>query len=344
MEVGSVFERIEVPGTLPEIPINLVVEFLNYPIESLGNWPESQVNFYLRWDGGYADHLDSEVRSAVFNQYRKNWHDLVAPKAEVLNQIKSLPMDERKFERRKIRPFPGVTMTFEEIGEENGRLVIGTRVGNYAQIHPDIGICSPSFILGAQIFPFLLRIEREKLWEVARGMGVQIHAETADNYHIFGQRAPNVMGAGFIGSLGITPNITDEQMQKFITEAKGDKRLNIPATWLFDLIREDISEPDELNLQERGLQESGFESLSFMGATRDPNSGWMTLLIFCKLDVTSYEIEQLWSGVPNHEYNSLIFVKNNPQSLVELLSRPNIYPSMYGGYHAYFRLHHPELL
>ncbi len=337
----AVFERIDVAEGSPVLPDILKERFTDYPITSAGAWREDQLTFRLRWEGGYANHLNPDVRTTLGNEYRQRWQKAAAPKTAQLDAIKTLPIAERKRERKKIRPFPGVTMTFEGFDETEAGLVVKTRVGNYAQVSPDFGISSPSFLARLQEdYPDL---KQEDLWKVVRGMGVQIHAETADGFHIFGQRAANVMGAGFISSLGITPNISDEQMREFNIKAGWNRQFDVPSTWLFDSIRTDIAEHDELNLESAGLEQSGFESLNFIGAIPDSKAGWMTLLILCKLNVTSSDIKGLWSAAPDHEYNNLIFVKNNPASLTELLCRPNVYPSQYGGYHAYFRMHHPEL-
>lgn len=331
-----VFERVEIPENSLGIPVELKTRFAQYPVFASGQWKEDQLMFNLRWEGGYTNHLDPVTRADVSEEYRNRWHKAIAPKAKLLNSIKGLPMDERKRTRRNIMPFPGVTMTFEEFDEDDGKLVIRTRVGNYAQIHPDFGICTPSF---TTLFPGHL----EELLRFSRGMGIQILTETSDNYHIFGLNTGEAMGAGFVGTLGITPNISDDQIKYFVARGEA-KSLEIPYSWLSEAIKDDLSEPDELNLDSINLKDSAFKSISFIGAIDDPKSGWMTLIIFCKLHITSSEAESLWSNEVGHQYANFVFVKHNPQSLVSLLSRPNLYPALYGGYHAYFKMVHPSLL
>ena len=342
MEVPPIFERIEVHDDTSGIPDPLRKRFTQYPITAPGDWQEDQLTFRLRWEGGYANHLNPSVRATMGEEYRNRWLGAVAPKTVRLNAIKDLPMPERKTARRNIMPFPGVLMTFERFYDEDGKLVIGTRVGNYAQIHPDFGICTPSFI--TRLRKDHRRLRQISLWRVARGMGVQVLTETADNYHIFGLNTDDAMGAGFIGTLGITPEITDEQMQLFVRLAGNKKTLDIPGVWLNDSIKKDLSEPDELNLESRGLQDSAFDRISVLGAIPDPKSGWMTLIIACKLNITTSEVESLWPRDSKHQYQHFLFVKDNPQSLISLLSRPTLYPALYGGYHAYFRTFHPKLL
>lgn len=334
----SKFERINIQENFTGLPEAVT----SYPVLATGQWSEENVSFHLRWDGGYYKHFDSSTRNAIREKYLGstipwNWKKAKGPRQERLLSLKDLPLPQRKSDRKKIMPFPGVVMTFEHFDVKDGKVTIQTRVGNYAEIHPDFGIGSPEF---AKLFPG----HEEDLKYAAQGMGVQIIIETADGYHIFGQRAAGIMGAGFIGGLGITPNISDEHMKKFIEESGKQKELDVPINWLFDSIKADISEPDELNLESRTPQNTDFASLELIGAIPDPKSGWVSLLVFCRLNITSNEIEMLRSTAPGHEYNNLIFVKNNPRSLSELLSRPNVYPSQYGGYHAFFKVFHPELV
>lgn len=251
-------------------------------------------------------------------------------KLRQLLELKELPTNDRKPGRKDVMPFPGVLMTYRGFRVRNNRVSINTRVGNYAELdksHPDF----------MKKFPG----HKRRLQQMIRGIGVQVLTETSDNFHIFGLVAKS-MGEGSIGTMGITPGISDKQMESFIRDAEGKKRLKVPGSWLFDAIEEDLSEPDELNLQ--AIPGARIESSHLLGIIPDPNYGWMTLIVFCKLNASAGQIEGLFGTSKTQEHKNLIFVNNDPHALSTLLLRPGVYPTVIGGYHAYFKQFHPELL
>lgn len=353
---GVRFERIEV-GT-PQALQMLLENFRQFPVTAPGLRPAANLSFDLRWRGGHGLVLPENIRLQVREAYLKGWEDKIAPRwawrltseqlenwkdwfisNEVLTpkQVEKLGKlqesrlkEDRKGARREIMPFPGVLMTFEGFNIRDGKVIIRTRVGNYAELdksHPDF----------MKKFPG----HKRRLRQMTRGIGVQVLTETSDGYHIFGLVAKS-MGEGSIGTMGITPGISDEQMKFLIKDAKGKKKARVPGDWLFKSIEKDISEADELNLE--GIPGAKVESSHMIGIVPDPEYGWMTLVVFCKLNVTADQIENAFGTSPSQEHKNLIFVKNNPQALTTLLLRQGVYPTVIGGYHAYFRQFQPDLL
>ena len=293
-----------------------LVKINEVPVIELGPWSQYDVVIDLAWGNGrrWQAISDPDTRSVIHQKYLE------------LTRLSAHPLspEGRKKARVKIRPFPGLVAATPIFDTTDGKLNISCNLSNFQEVAT---LNNPKF-LGE--FPD----QKKEIFEMARGLGIGIIVETADGLHIFGVRGGDVIGARKISILGATPNISPEEMAQFVSLFGNpdalSKQVKLPGSWLFNLVKEDIVEPEELNTTVDQI-----DNLSLIGVCDNLDLNWTMLAFYCKLKLTKEDIERgfLEKGA---EHTRMIFVPKNINTILEFISNePNISSGSLGVYHTY---------
>lgn len=297
------------------------------PVIATGPWAKEDVSITLSWGNGHRWKYinDPQKRAEIKKKYSdlsKSGAVALAPK---LAHLKSLSPQERKKVRMKIRPFPGLVAASPNFTIAGDKLKVSCQLNNFIEVAT---LNNPNFLAE---FPN----QQKEVFQMARGLGIGIIVETLDGFHIFGVRGSDVIGGGKVSILGATPNITHEQLSQFISpstnsEAK-NKRVNLPGSWLFSLVSEDIIEPEELNTNKEAI-----ENLSLIGINENLELGWVMFAFYCKLKLGKEELQRgfLKQG---SEHTRMVFVPKDSKAILEFISQHNnVSSGTLGVYHTYF--------